>query len=121
MTRVPAARCPDCGEVLVPPRPRCPGCGARTEVGDVAGRGTLLTWTVLRAPPEGVEAGRVVGVVGLGEGVRALALGPDEERVPPLGADVVVEEEEGDGRLRFRAAEGSTEPGAEPDGETGGG
>lgn len=102
---VPASSCPACHRVAAPPRPRCPGCGAAA--GEVAldGAGTLLTWTVLRAPPEGVEPGRVVGVVGLEEGARALALGPPEDRVPDLGADVVVEED-GDGRLRFRPVDG---------------
>lgn len=98
---VPAARCPDCGRVAAPPRPRCPGCGAATEEAALDGAGTLLSWTVLRSPPAGWDPGRVVGVVGLEEGARALALGPAEDEVPDLGADVVVEEAE-DGRLRFR-------------------
>lgn len=101
MSGIPAAACPDCGRVVAPPRPRCPGCGARTDHVELPPEGELLTWTVVRSPPEGYEAGRVVGVVGLARGARALALGPEEEQVPGRGASVVVEEGD-DGRLRFR-------------------
>jgi uncharacterized OB-fold protein len=101
---VPAAACRACERVVAPPRDRCPGCGETTERTDLAPEGELLTWTVLRSPPAGQEVDRVVGVVALGEGARALALGPEEEQVPGVGASVVVEEG-ADGRLRFRAAD----------------
>lgn len=41
-------------------------------------RATLLTWTVLRAPPPGHPAGRVVGLVEFEDGSRVFAVGASE-------------------------------------------
>lgn len=106
MTGLAGAACPDCRRVVAPPRARCPGCGAGTEPATLDPAGELLTWTVVRSPPEGWEPGRVVGVVGLERGARVMALGPPEDEVPPVGAEVVVEDG-GDGPPRFRAADAS--------------
>ncbi len=100
---VPGSRCGDCGEMFLPPREGCSHCGGGTVEHEVAGRGVLRSWTVVRSAPEGFEPPYVVGVVELEEGVLAVARGPGEDDVPALDTGVVVEPDGEDG-LRFRAS-----------------
>ena len=65
-------KCPDCGKLAAPPRQLCPSChSAKIAAHDVEGVGTLLTWTVIRRPPQAFrdEGAYPVAVVALAAGV----------------------------------------------------
>lgn len=64
------------GHYTHPPHPRCPTCGApQTDAVDLADeRGTVVTWTVSRAPPPGVRDPNPVAIV-------AFEIEADEVRV----------------------------------------
>jgi uncharacterized OB-fold protein len=97
-----ASRCTRCGQVLFPRADGCTYCSADApEPVELAGPGTLWSWTAVTAPPPGYR-GEVpfgVGVVELPEGVRiigrltesdpaALTAGQQMElRVVPLHTD----------------------------------
>jgi uncharacterized OB-fold protein len=46
-----ATRCPSCGRTYAPPRPLCPGCLAVTVWVELAGTGTVETFSVLHFSP----------------------------------------------------------------------
>ena len=49
-------RCPTCSKVYVPPRGSCPRCGVPTvEEVEVAGRGTVVTYCIVRVPSANIE------------------------------------------------------------------
>lgn len=69
-------RCPGCGAVYFPRNAVCLECGNRDLVECNLGEvGAVLTWTVIRNPPEGFEkyAPYVVALVELDDGVRVLS------------------------------------------------
>ncbi len=74
--RLEAAKCKGCGFVSFPPRLVCPRCGSR-EFAPVmlAGSGQLLTYTIIRVPPDPFEdqAPYAVGIAELDDGVRLTA------------------------------------------------
>jgi uncharacterized OB-fold protein len=74
--------CAGCGKVLFPRSAVCPGCGSvdLEEVG-LRGTGSVVTWTVVRNPPEGYEkySPFVVALVELDDGVRLLSQVVDVE------------------------------------------
>lgn len=77
------------GHAFAPLRVLCGACGKPLAPREVRGAGTLLTWTAVEMPPEGLPKGRV-GVVKLEAGAMLLArLGPGKE--PQIGDRVVVE------------------------------
>ncbi len=51
-----AAKCDKCGNITYPKRPVCLNCKGRdfTQI-EIVGEGTVLTFTHLYAPPEGIE------------------------------------------------------------------
>lgn len=65
-------RCTSCQEVFFPPRNFCPQCRRLGELEDypLKGRGKVLTYTVIRTPPEGFEmlSPYVMALVELDEG-----------------------------------------------------
>jgi uncharacterized protein len=71
-----ASRCTVCGNVLFPRVDGCTYCSADDpEPVELAGHGTLWSWTAVTAPPPGYR-GEVpfgVGVVELPEGVRVIS------------------------------------------------
>ena len=74
--RLEGKKCRSCGRVAFPPRPVCPGCGGREfEAVRLAESGKLLTYTVIRVPPEGYEdqSPYAVGIAELDDGVRLTA------------------------------------------------
>lgn len=86
-------KCAECGKLSAPPHQLCPSCHSE-KIGphDVDGVGTLLTWTVIRRPPQAFRDGGVykVAVVALTAGVPVtgrLSL-PDGAADPPAGAAV---------------------------------
>lgn len=80
--RLMASRCTACGHRSFPPRADCEQClSGAFEFVEIAGTGTLLTWTRVTAAPSGFEslAPYTLGVLDLDEGGRALA---------PIGASL---------------------------------
>lgn len=80
--RLMASRCRACGRQAFPPRADCEAClHGEFDLVEIAGLGTLLTWTRITAAPSGFEAYApyTLGVVDLDAGGRALA---------PVGASV---------------------------------
>jgi len=50
-------RCTSCKRITCPPMPVCQWCGSRNlERTELSGEGELITFTVIRVPPEGFEA-----------------------------------------------------------------
>jgi len=74
--RLEAGKCRGCGYVCFPPRVVCPHCGSR-EFGQtkLAGAGKLLTYTIIRVPPQPFEdqAPYAVGIAELDDGVKLTA------------------------------------------------
>jgi uncharacterized OB-fold protein len=73
--RLTGIKCGHCGELAIPPKEFCPGCQQRawTPV-PLGGRGTVVSFTVIRVPPRGAPAPApyAVAVVKLDEGVSLL-------------------------------------------------
>jgi uncharacterized OB-fold protein len=72
--RLVTQRCGDCGQTWHPPLPACPHCHS-TDLGwqQVAGTGTVYTYTVVRHATHAALAGRVpyvIALVELTEGLR---------------------------------------------------
>ncbi len=67
-------KCSTCGTCFFPPRWLCPNCrgAGKVEETRLSGGGEVLTYTVVRVPPEGFErqAPYVVGIIKLDEGPR---------------------------------------------------
>lgn len=62
-------QCNDCGAYTFPPQGVCRECGSfNYEVVQLSGRGIIRSYTVIRVPPEGFDAGYIVGLVELFEG-----------------------------------------------------
>lgn len=54
--RILGQRCPECAKVYVPPRGACPSCGVPTEEEvEVAGKGTVTTFCIVRIPSESLS------------------------------------------------------------------
>jgi len=64
--------CVKCNETFFPPRRICPNCrgAGKVEEMKLSGKGEVITYTVIRVPPEGFEkeAPYVVGIIRLDEG-----------------------------------------------------
>ncbi|MBN2565124.1 MAG: Zn-ribbon domain-containing OB-fold protein [Candidatus Eisenbacteria bacterium] len=74
--RYEAGRCVGCGEVSFPPRVACKSCGGREfETVEIAGKGKLLTYTVIRVGPSQFsdQTPYAVGIAELDDGVRLTA------------------------------------------------
>jgi len=74
--RLEAGKCKSCGFVCFPPRLVCPQCGAREFAGtNLAEKGKLITYTIIRVPPHQFEdqAPYAVGIAELDDGVRLTA------------------------------------------------
>ncbi|MBN2198254.1 MAG: Zn-ribbon domain-containing OB-fold protein [Candidatus Aminicenantes bacterium] len=74
--RFEAGRCKNCGFVAFPPRVICPRCrGREFDTVVLPDQGKLLTYTVIRVPPQPFadQAPYAVGIVELENGVRVTA------------------------------------------------
>ncbi len=74
--RLEAGKCKSCGRISFPPRVICPQCGRREfEAVKLADSGTLITYTVIRVPPEGFEdqSPYAIGIAELNDGSRLTA------------------------------------------------
>jgi len=66
-----AVKCKSCGAIICPPRAICPKCFGHTfEWTELAGKGKLLTFTIIYFPPSQFQAMApyAVGIIKLGEG-----------------------------------------------------
>jgi uncharacterized OB-fold protein len=83
--RLLARRCLDCGTRYFPPRDRCPGClGAHLEWIEVAGRGTLHSWTEVHMSSADFETPFLLGLIDLDGGIGRLTAPIDEARPDEL-------------------------------------
>lgn len=66
-------RCDDCGSYNFPPQGMCSNChSSKVEIAEMAGKGVLRTFTVIRVAPEGMDPPYVLAMVELEEGPWAL-------------------------------------------------
>ena len=96
--RLEAAQCSDCAKILYPPRLVCPACGGREFSDTVLPRtGKVLTFTVVRVPPEGFteQTPLPIALVELDNGIRVMAQIGDVEDPDTLAVGTPV-------RLEFR-------------------
>lgn len=62
-------KCKACGALTVPPKINClQCCSTDLEVTELSGQGEIKTFTVIRVPPQGLEAPYVVALAELVEG-----------------------------------------------------
>jgi uncharacterized OB-fold protein len=74
--RLLGSRCKHCGSRFFPPRSICRKClSTEIESLQLPDRGKLLTFTIIRNPPQGFEefAPYIIGIVELDDGVRVLS------------------------------------------------
>ena len=74
--RLEAGKCTNCGAIAFPPRLVCPQCGNREfEKTKLAEKGKILTYTIIRVPPDSFEdqAPYAVGIAELADGVKLTA------------------------------------------------
>jgi uncharacterized OB-fold protein len=107
--RVALQHCGVCGAWVYDPRARCPRClGDDLPWEDVAGTGTVFTYTVApepTAPPFADEVPQVIAVVALDEGVHVTSTIAGAPDAVAVGAPVVPVFDHGDDGitlLRFR-------------------
>jgi uncharacterized protein len=85
--RLVAQRCAGCGQLRHPPRPMCPHCHSlEYEVIDLAGAGTVYTYSILHYPQIPVFTYPVIAVIiELDEGVRIVSnledVSPEDVRI----------------------------------------
>jgi hypothetical protein len=94
-----ARRCAGCGYLQHPPTPMCPKCSSvEWKLEELSGRGTVYSWVVSHHPNAPTEAGRVVVLAELEEGIRMVAnfagLDPDAIR-PGLSLELTFEDVDG--------------------------
>ncbi len=73
--RLEAGKCRNCGLIAFPPRIICPACkGRKFEPITLADKGKILTYTIIRVPPQPFvdQAPYAVGIVELDDGVRLM-------------------------------------------------
>ncbi len=64
------SKCTNCNTVYFPPRILCPKCRRKGKMEEytLSGNGKIISYTVIRTPPEGFEAPYVVALIELDEG-----------------------------------------------------
>lgn len=84
--------CTRCGALDPGGRESCPGCGGALAPRALSGRGTLVSWTLVRRPPAGFHADGpyAVALIELAEGVRITARLAARDAEPAVGAAVTV-------------------------------
>jgi uncharacterized OB-fold protein len=81
-----AAKCNECGTVLLPPKPMCTNClSTNLKWIELDGAGKLLTYTVIYIAPEQFQslAPYIVGIIELKKGLRlpGMICGVDPEKI----------------------------------------
>jgi hypothetical protein len=88
-------KCNVCGACTVPPKKVCMECGSEDlEVAQLSGAATVRTFTVIRVPPEGIEAPYVVAMAELDEGPwvmgNVVGVDPDKTTMDLIGTRVTI-------------------------------
>jgi uncharacterized OB-fold protein len=87
------SRCKACHKVYFPPKNFCPDCRRKGRIEDhqLSGKGKIVSYTVIRVPPEGFESPYAVAIIELEEGTNIsgqIVGNPDEvgigKRVSPV-------------------------------------
>ena len=82
-------KCITCSNVYFPPKSFCPECRRKGQVEDFTlnGKGKILSYTIIRIPPEGFEkyAPYAVAVIELDEGTRISGLIVDDASKVEIG------------------------------------
>lgn len=86
-------KCNGCEAVTFPPMAVCRGCnGTDLEITEMAGRGTLRTFTVIRVAPEGMSPPYVVAMAETDEGAwvmgNLVGISPDDADMSLIGKRV---------------------------------
>ena len=92
--RLPVRVCAACGRVHQGQPSRCEQCGSDAlEARELPGRGCLVTWTVVRRPPDAfaAEGPMTVGLVDIDDGPRLTARFSALDGEPPLGSRVRID------------------------------
>jgi hypothetical protein len=72
--RLVARRCRGCGFLQHPPAPMCPRCQSTDfDVEELCGEGAVHSWIVSRHPSMPDDAGRIVALIDLKEGIRMVS------------------------------------------------
>jgi uncharacterized OB-fold protein len=67
-------KCSDCGTLRQPPGPMCPSCQSLNWIPhESRGRGAICAWIVSKHPTKPDENARVVALIELEDGVRAIS------------------------------------------------
>ena len=68
------SKCTGCGSVFFPPRQLCQKCRSKGKLEDFkfSGEGEIVSWTIIRTPPEGFEhqTPYAVAIIKLNEGTK---------------------------------------------------
>ncbi len=88
-------KCNTCNNVTFPPMTRCRECnGTDLEITEIAGEGTMRTFTVIRVAPEGMTAPYVVAMAEIDEGAWVMGnlvdLNPDDADMSLIGKRVTL-------------------------------
>jgi hypothetical protein len=81
-------KCLTCNSVYYPPKTLCPNCRSKGKLEEIqlSGKGKIISYTVIRAPPEGFEkyAPYVIAIIQLDEGPKISGqIVDDTERIEP--------------------------------------
>jgi uncharacterized OB-fold protein len=92
---LPGLKCNACNSVTFPPMARCRECnGTDLEITEIAGEGTIRTFTVIRVAPEGMTPPYVVAMVEIDEGAWVMGnlvdLNPDDADMNLIGKRVTL-------------------------------
>ena len=68
--RLVGGKCTNCGYIEFPMELSCRQCNSKSIKNIcLSGKGTIYTYTVIRAPPDGFEAPYIMGIIRLEEGI----------------------------------------------------
>ncbi|MDY7031555.1 MAG: Zn-ribbon domain-containing OB-fold protein [Thermodesulfobacteriota bacterium] len=88
-------QCKKCNDYTIPPKKVCMKCGSEdVDIVQVAGKGEIKTYTVIRVAPEGFEAPYIVAMVELVEGPWVMGniidMDPDKAGMDLIGKKVKI-------------------------------
>ncbi|MBE0480402.1 MAG: Zn-ribbon domain-containing OB-fold protein [Dehalococcoidia bacterium] len=86
-------KCRKCGSFTAPPKKVCMECTSEDlDIVQLSGKGEVRTFTVIRVPPEGLDAPYVIGMVELDEGPWLMGnivdVNPDKASMELIGTRV---------------------------------